>query len=231
MTTIKPSGMFATPYGVEVPVHRSTKPVKGDPDGYLFGPDAVAFCSGIYDQKERERFVADARRLGHFPAIEDYGGHTLPRLPLPRPIQAAYPRLRAIGAGPVEEWITGTLEHARWRDRADFLIRIIGENMEATVPSASDAMRPVYAIGLSLLLTASLEHLGETEIDCIEAAAFYALTDHPLWGSAGRTWLKPYRETWFRDWALARPRYTAFGGALAKARDTRGWLFGLEDWR
>ena len=224
MSSIEPYGTFPTPYGVEVPVYRPDVVDPADPDRVLFSMDATAICAGIHDKAARERFADDAKRLGGMPEIEKYGGHVLPKIQLPRPSNPAYPRLSKVPAAtPVEAWITGTMDRFRWCDRAEFLLGIIGGNMEQ-IAGADPLTKQFYPVGVSITLTAALEHLCEAEIDCIEAAALYALTEHEEWRAAGIAWLEPFRRTWFRDWRNARPAYTFFARSLTRTFDVPEWL-------
>lgn len=227
MAAPQPYGTFPTPYGVTVPVFRPDPVDPADPEQVLFGMDATAICAGIHDKAERERFAADAQRLGCMPAIESYGGHTLPKVKLSKPRTPAYPRITGTEADlPIEAWTTGMLDRARWCDRAAFLTDIIGQNQEGATWSRDGFMAEVYPLGLSIMLTAALEHLCESEIDCIEAAALYALTEHKEWREAGTRWLSPFRNTWFRDWRDAHPRYIAFAQGLTPVFGIPAWLAG-----
>lgn len=225
MSNMKPFGTFPTPYGVAVPVHRPAHVDPADPDAVHFGMEATAICAGIHDRAARARFAADAQALGRVPPFEPYGGRSLLHVPIRRPASpAAYSEIVSAGATtPIEEWITGAMERFRWCDRAAFLIQIIGENMEAAGPE-HDPVEGVYAFGVSILLTGTLEHLGEKEIDCVEAAALYALATHDEYARAGREWLFPVRKTWFRDWAAARPRYRRLIRALRGPMNLPGWF-------
>lgn len=77
------------------------------------------------------------------------------------------------------------------------------------------------ALGVRIVLSAALEHLAEKEIDCLEAAAFYSLSALSEWQAPALEWLKPVAETWWRDWARARP---AIGRLAAHCDDLPVWL-------
>lgn len=226
MSPKQPYGMFPTAYGVSVPVFKPAPGTPSDPDYFLFDMEGTAVMAGIHDAAARRRFVADAERLSGCPRFENYGGHSVPHLPLPRPKEPAYPKVAGMeGDIPVEAWATGILDCSRWDDRADFLLDIIGDNQEQAAAWVNNILTAeVSAMGLSIVMTAALEHLCETEIDCIEAAALYALTEHDEWRRAGIAWLEPFRETWFRDWRAARPRYTAFARGLASPFNLPRWI-------
>lgn len=221
----QPYGMFPTPYGVSVPVYQPNQINPADPEQALFSLDGTAIFAGIHNEAERKRFAADAQRLGRMPDFEDYGGGPVPKVPLPKPREPAYPRVSGMEADvPIEAWTTGLLDRFRWCDRAEYLIGLIGQNQEQATWSRDEVVEVIYPLGLSIVLTAALEHLCEIEIDCIEAAALYALTEHEEWREAGIAWLRPFRETWFRDWRDSRPRYGAFARRLVKAFDLPPWL-------
>ncbi|MFC6791930.1 hypothetical protein ACFQE0_21450 [Methylobacterium komagatae] len=226
MSPKQPYGSFPTPYGVTVPVYLPDAANPDNPDHLLFGLDGTAVFAGIYDESERRRFVADANRLRGCPKFEDYGGHRVPKIALPIPRQPAYPRVAGMEADvPVEAWTTAVLDYSRWCDRADYLIDIIGNNQEQAATWENDVLTAeIAALGISGVMTAALEHLCETEIDCIEAAAMYALTEHYEWRQAGIAWLHPFRETWFRDWRSARPRYANFAQGLVSTFDLPRWI-------
>ena len=223
MSATKPCGTFPTSYGVWVPLFRPRNIDPADPEAFAFDMEGTALCAGIHDPAERKRFAADSHRLGHMPDLQQYGGHPVPHVALPKPKDPAYPRLLAIGATtPVEAWTTGVMDRFRWCERADFLVDIIGENM-SQIEDDTSLVGEVYPLGIAVLLTAALEHLCEPEIDCIEAAAFYALTEHAEWREPAIAWLEPFRQTWFADWCDARPAYARVARSLAKA-------WGLPDW-
>ena len=226
MSNLQPYGFFPTPYGVSVPVYRPADPNPQDPDAYLFTIEGTALVAGIYDKDQRARFIVDADRLGGCPAFEPYGGHKLPTVPLPRPDDPLYPKMPGKDLTPVEEWVTGALDHPNWSDRAAFLIGIIGDNMEQD-GIGDEALYDLYPLTISTLLTVTLEHLGETEVDCIEAAALYAVSMHSEYFDAGLAWLEPFRSTWFRDWVADRPRYAAFARALQEPLQLPDWLCGI----
>ncbi|MCJ2013634.1 hypothetical protein [Methylobacterium sp. J-076] len=228
MSPKKLYGTFPTPYGITIPVFKPEVFDPSDPDRVLFTMEGTAIFAGIHDQDERRRFVADAQRLGGCPQFEDDGGHSVPKVALPIPRHAAYPRVAGMEADvPVEAWTTDILDCSRWCDRGDLLLGIIGNNQEQAAAWADDTLAAeIHPLGIAITMTAALEHLCETEIDCLEAAALYALTTHDEWRRAGIAWLHPFQETWFRDWSTARPHYTAFARSLEVSFELPQWVAG-----
>ena len=217
-----PSAIFPTPYGVSVPVcdHPSV------PGEYIFSMEAAAICAGIYDPKERARFVADctvAKRC-NMTKLGEYGGAPVPRLPLCRPSSPAYPQIPKGDefAIPIENWITAVMDLHRWCDRADKLLEIIEMNFRGHDRS----FEPILTLALQIMLTSTLEHLAEPEIDCLEGAAFYALSTHPEWSGPAVTWLKPMADIWFKDWVADRPMYRRFATLCQADSDLPQWITG-----
>lgn len=223
---LTPCGTFPTAYGVAVPVFEPTAPDPSGEEHVLFTMEGTAICAGIHDPEQRKRFIAEATRTGRAPSFEAFGGGPVPRVLLPRPSFPAYPRLPRDDSTPVEAWITALMDRFRWCDRAEFLVDIIGSNLGNLDQARAADLREeaIFCLGLSVILTGALEHVPEPEIECIEAAAFYALTDHREWRAAGLQWLTPFRETWFRDWRDARPAYARFAGLMALGHDLPAWL-------
>ncbi|AWB26207.1 hypothetical protein DA075_35660 (plasmid) [Methylobacterium currus] len=224
---LTPSGTFPTPYGVAVPVFEPPAPDPSGEEHVLFSMDGTATCAGIHDPEQRRRFIEEATRTGRFPRFEDFGGHAVPRVLLPRPRDPAYPRIPQVEGMPAEAWITGLMDRFRWCDRAEFLVSIIGENLDQ-IGAGRALAEEFFPIALSVLLTGALEHVPEPEIDCLEAAAFYAVSEHAEWRAAGLQWLTPFRETWFRDWRDARPSYARFASLLTPVYGLPAWLGSAE---
>jgi hypothetical protein len=214
-----PAGfVYPTNYGVYVPVHQSEVPVDGEERAFLFSLEATAVAAGIYEPERRKAFCDDAAAVakdgGDFLALlSRYGGGKVLRVPLPRPDRHAYDAFSVEPGGVnvpgaslrdvVDDVVTKVADQHRWCDRADALLAFCEVQNRATrsVPP------PVSGRALSILITAVLENLGESEIECLEAAAFYAVSAHEEWNHAGRTWLMPVRKTWLADWIKARPVY------------------------
>lgn len=210
-TPMKQVGVFPSPYGVAVPVFE--KDGISPDEEVLFDMDGCMTMMGMYGPIQREACRAAARGKSGVPMefFERFGGQKIPRIPLSRPTTPAYISFPAEVKDmiPVERWIDLVLYTQSWCDRADALLQIIGDNLAQTeLPSE------IMAFSMCVLITCALEHLAEKEIDCLEAAAFYALALHPEWSQAGARWLEPMRKTWFRDWTKEHSGYREFAVAL-----------------
>jgi len=213
---MKQIGTFPTPYGVRIPVFEPADP--NDPDNVTFTADGFAMIAGVFDPSDRAKFVEAARRAGgriDISILRDMGGHVpTPKQQLAHPGDAVYPTIPA-DTIPIENWVDLGMDQRRWCDRADALMEIIGHNLRENLDKdrTQPAIPPdLYGLGISMMLTGVLEHLAESEIECLEAAAFYALSCHETWRSAGIAWLRPVRNSWFRQWVHARPDYRRFAG-------------------
>lgn len=216
--TKAPTATFPTPYGVSVPVFDHPS----EPGEYIFSMDATAKYAGIYDPKARARFAAECAAAGHcdMKRLPEYGGGPVPRVALSRPSSPAYPQIPKGDdfAIPIENWVTALMDRHRWCDRGEKLVEIIAINFDGHTDSSFE---PILALGLQIMLTGALEHLAETEIDCLEAAAFYALSTHPEWSGPAARWLEPYAETWWADWIATRP---AFARLASLCDDLPAWF-------
>lgn len=222
-------GFIPGPYGRDIGVHRGN--VGGD-DEYVFDFDASMDFAGIYHKHDRDACRAAYDRLSGrgsvpFDIFLDNGGCKIPKEKIVRPKHAVYPTLPMKDAPgiPIENWVTLCMDAENWRDRAKAFGEICASNFES---AKSWNMPPeILAVGLQHLITASLEHLAEQEIDCLEAAAFYALTMHDDWRGAGLRWLKPFRSTWFRDWVQKNPGYATMAKTCRAANpDLPKWIEG-----
>lgn len=221
-----PLGYIPSPYGVPVAVYRVTG--LGD-DEFGHDLDGCMTIAGIHGKQNRERcekVLAEAMGKGGVPfqIFLDHGGQKVPHVPIQWPEHPAYtnmPKTHGI-AEPLENWVTLALDHSAWDKRATAFLPVLDFAMEST--KAWNAPPEIAAAGLSILLTAAIEHLVESEIDCLEAAAFYAVSSHDSWRAAGIEWLKPVRKTWFADWQKERPIYRAFASAC------RGFYDDLPAW-
>lgn len=222
-------GWMPTPYGQQIKVFRRPDLPPGDDAALVFSVESAAMLAGIYDPAERKRFTAETARQTKLGSggvrlrFEDFGGHVVPKVPLPWPADPLYPRMPAKEMTSVEEWSTAMMDRANWHERAAFFDVIFAENM-AEYAHATGDLAEAYPATFSLMLTAALEHLAEKEIDCLEAAAFYAVSMHREWADAGQAWLHPFRATWLRDWLAARPGFTTFARRLRPTLDLPEWL-------
>ncbi len=75
------------------------------------------------------------------------------------------------------------------------------------------------------ILTFVLQEAGDTQINRIDAAAFYAVSAHAEWRSAAVKFLEPYRETWAADYVETWPEYRKIAAvARAEYEDVPAWL-------
>lgn len=230
---MNPIGNIPSPYGVLIPVYFDRTKAANEDDCYFHDIDGAMSLAGVYGMENRQRCKADVDKASKsgsviFSLFEKHGGHKIPRRPLIRPSEPVYPSLPPGDAFnlPTENWVTLTLDQLDWTKRAAVLLDLIGGNMEAA--KDWDLPKELQALALAQLLTASLEHLTESEIDCLEAAAIYTLTLHyDAWSSSAIDWLRPFRETWLRDWIAERPVYREFAQRMVKINDALpDWLWG-----
>lgn len=213
---MEPVGKLATPYGVSVPVYFDRGRSKDEDECYFHDIDGCMTIAGVHGHKNRQRCKDDIKAIIAkggitFDVFEKHGGRKALYLDLRKPARPVYPRLPHDMEEdlPIENWITLAMEHAHWDTRADVLINVIGSNLDAS--EGWGMPQEVQALALSQLLTASLEHLTETEIHCLEGAAMYAMTLHfKEWAKPAVEWLGPIKGTWFRDWVATRPDYARF---------------------
>lgn len=217
----EPVGIFPTPYGVSVPVFPVPEfaDPKDNPDGVAFDIDGALTMAAIHDPAARTRFKELLHNGDHGSLdFADFGGIKVPRVALPVPSRFVYPTIPDdVGDGTttdpdvsmrgvVDTWTTAVTDTPHWSDRATILLT----GVDTQITHLSAAPGRVIGLGVAGILTAVLENLGEKEIDCLEAASFYLLSSHDDWQEAGRTWLAPFRKTWFADWIKARPEYRRF---------------------
>jgi len=230
---LKLIGQIPSPYGVPINVfeHPDTK------DEFLHDVDSCMTLAAIHDPDARNRCKAAlSQAMGgnvRFQIFMDHGGRTVPRTALPRPAKPIYPTLPRLAGMtvPIENWVTLAQDQRCWAERAAGLLHAA----ESCLIHAEEWGEPwtsvpeILGLGVSHLLTAALEHLCETEIDCLEAAAFYALTLHDEWVSPAVEWLEPFRATWFADWIRQRPVYLQIAERMLKANaDLPNWIAGGE---
>ncbi|WP_378947800.1 hypothetical protein [Mesorhizobium sp. ANAO-SY3R2] len=230
---MKSIGQLPTPYGVSVPVYfdRDRSPVEDD--CYFHDIDGCMTLAGVHGTENRGRCAAEIRaNMGRggidFGIFLKHGGRKALYLLLENPVAPVYPRLphdMDIDI-PIENWVTLAMDCSRWDKRADVMLEIIASNLDHS--ATWDLPLELHALALSQMLTASLEHLVETEIDCLEAAAMYALTLHySEWSKVGVEWLASLRSTWFADWRDTRPSYKRFAKLMRVINpDLPGWIAG-----
>jgi hypothetical protein len=225
---MKPARQLPSPYGVLVDLYPGKDPT--NPEEYVFAIEAAAIMCGIYAPAERNRFTELSKTEGGFKTeqLKELGGHSVPIIPLPRPRDAISPTIpKSLELDiPVDAWVDRLLEFGTWWIRAQWLEQTIADNLE--VAKGWNVAEELLTFGLQQILTSSLEHLPDTTIGCIEAAAWFALTAHEDWQRAALEWLQPFRETWYYDWVRAHPRYRRFARKCRQIdSDLPDWILGV----
>ncbi len=128
-------------------------------------------------------------------------------------------------------WASAVLDTARWEDRCRIILdayaQVAERERELAPPGAP--FDEVYAASTAALLTAAIEHLGETKIRDMEAAAIYALTLHDEWFLPALSWLTRHGGAEFQHWVDERPTYRRFAADLRLTqRRLPAWLAGGE---
>ena len=228
MSALRKVGTFPTPYGVAVDVFDALD--ASDPDAVTFSLDAAALAGGIYDPERRKAFAQRCVAIGRadLSIMDEFGGGAPPRLRLQAPAKPLYPTLpKGMDMDiPIEAFVTLMMDRHRWCDRAEALLPAVDGNLAHAAAWWPD-LPELMGLAMAMLVTASLEHLHETEIDCIEAAAIYALSEHEQWSEAGLHWLTPFKDTWARDWIEARPAYRRWAAArISEGSRVPAWLAG-----
>jgi len=230
---MKPIGQLPTPYGVSVPVYFDRSRHVDENECYFHDIDGCMTMAGVHGERNRQRCKDEIKaNLGKggvpFDIFLKHGGRKMLYIDLEKPANPVYPRLpHDMDMDiPIENWVTLVMEHARWNTRAETLLDIIASNLDNS--ETWDMPQEIHALALSQMLTASLEHLTETEMDCIEAAAMYALTLHySEWSKPAVEWLTPFRDTWFRDWNAGRPNYSRFAKLMRIINpELPSWIIG-----
>lgn len=216
---MKAIGQIPSPYGTLMDVFHDPKR-NPDPDLCFFHTmEDCMTLAGVYGAENRKRCFEEISRRGpdqliDFDVFMRHGGRKAKYTPLTKPAGSIYqtlPKTHGIEV-PLENWVTLVMDQPDWYRRGEGLLSAISSCIDGSKEwsSQSDVSKMAFAIGVQSLLTAALEHLHETDISCLEAAAFYALSVHGQWVDAGLEWLEPIRNTWFRDWLAKRPSYSAF---------------------
>ena len=212
---MKPLAYVPSPFGPEVGLHYDA--TRGaDPKSHWFHAfDDAMTVRGVYGSKSRRQCKAEFKKrtaagLPLDDLLEKYGT-TVPREDLNQP-RHLYPLLAdKVDMDLIEKWVTMALDAAHWHQRAEFFEVqadfFLARDVWSKGPPES---RQRGANVLCHILTATLEHLPDRHIGCIQAAAFYALSLHPQWASAGVNWLSPVKDTWLADWLEQHPHYREF---------------------
>lgn len=233
---MKPIGKIPSPYGPMIDVFHDPER-HSDPDlCYFHDMNGCMDMAGVHGAERRASCFREfkARQAGSavtFDIFLKHGGRRVSHIPLTRPAVPLYPNLpKTQGMDiPLENWVTLVMDAAHWHERAKLLQKPIRLVFDAPKEwrTPEDARQIVVGLGVCHLLTAALEHLHEKEIDCIQAAAFYALTIHDEWSTAGLNWLMPIKDTWFADWLKDHPSYVEFARACRLAAPSLpAWIAG-----
>jgi hypothetical protein len=231
-------GKMPTPWGIEVAVYGI--PGSDDPDSYSMTLEDSMVMAGIWRPSDRaackEAMQAHIAKAGDVPfeIFRRFGGGKIETIALTMPARSAliYPSIptdRSLGdttngdyslRDAIDAWVTTVTDRHRWCDRATVLLELFEEQLKVL------ALLPPELGGLaaSNMLTAVLENMGETEIDCLESASFFLLAGHEAWSHAARSWLQPVRGTWFGDWIAQRPVYRQLAKLVqAATKDVPSW--------
>lgn len=234
---MKPSHQIPSPYGPLLNVFHDPNRSERLGGPWFLDMDGVLTMAGIHDRRQREASFEDIRRrldsgepLSIYD-IEKYGGRKVSPVAIGHPEASAYQALLAENNDtcPIESWVDMTLGTADWHKRSGAYQGTLRQTLEECGDAAlpTDMRSAIIASRLSMLLTASIEHLHEREISCIQQAAFYAVTVHPEWISAALNWLEPIRDTWFADWLKSHPAYVNFARICRLANpDLPAWIAG-----
>ncbi|WP_320194989.1 hypothetical protein RMR10_012055 [Agrobacterium rosae] len=213
----KPIGKIPTPYGKMIDVYFDRSKHVDEDNCYFHDLNGCMDLFGVYGEENRKK-CADAVKSRTINSginslvFMEFGGHKVPKVPIPAADESVYQRisLPIEAQNVVENWVDIALEAKNWTDRAARLIDpalALSIEQSKTFNLPADILDAVTALSFGHMITSGLEHLHETEIDCIEAAAIYSISLHEAWRAAGIQWLKPFRKTWFKDWKRERPVY------------------------
>ena len=230
-----PIGKIPSPYGTMIDVYFDRSRHVDEDECYFHDMNGCMDVAGVYGDENRKKCFEAIKKSAPSGKVKmqiflDHGGHTVPKVALPKAEESVYKRFAFPSEVQhvIENWVDIALETSNWTERA---ARLIDPGITQALASSRDWSLPVdirdTVISLSLghMITSSLEHLNEPEIDCIEAAAIYSLTLHEGWRAAGIEWLQPFRKTWFKDWKRDKPVYRE-AATIIRAVDTDvpSWL-------
>jgi hypothetical protein len=231
-------GEMPSPYGRPVAVFFDRSKHVNEDDCYFFDIDGTMTMAGIFDEDSRRKCAKQVNENSAAGTVRmeifaQHGGHPVPKVSLPRPTESVYKRfaLPQEAMNVVENWVDMALDQKDWTNRAEAILtealpKCLEQTLSWNLPT--DIRDPVIALSTSHMLTSSFEHLPDTEIDTIEAAAMFCLTLHEEWRNAGIEWLVPFRKTWFRAWVKKRPVYRNFARRMRSVDpDLPKWLFSL----
>ena len=231
-------GTVPTAYGVSVEIFRNADVPESDPMAFWLKPEAAAVMGGVYYPQDRQAFVAASKasgKTGGVPVkdLAELGWRPIPKVAIAPAEDPVYDSMPTVRTGPIatEQGLsirdcadgiaTDMGDRHRWCDRAEYLMGFLANQL----PVLGGMPRSLGGTVLAKIFAAVLELQGEREIDCLEQAAFYALTDHQPWRSAGRSWLLPFRKTWVADWIEARPDFRRAANLVSHAHpDVPSWL-------
>ncbi|WP_275782494.1 hypothetical protein [Pararhizobium gei] len=205
---------YPSPWGVTVEVMERDDVPKDSDERYVFSMESALTLAGIWSPTDRKSALAALSHGNPVEILQRFGVPVRrPSLPIPR--DPVYPSLADAGDDlPTEAWVTAALECRDWKARAAWLLEV----MEGNFDHAQSFRFPndsVISFAMQQIMTATLENLAEREVECLEAAAFYALSSHKDWQRVGIQWLMPIRKTWFADWIKDRPFYRRLAKELA----------------
>ena len=203
----RPIDYFHTPYGCRVPVFPAPD---GRPRADL---DGVMTLAGIHAPADRDRCREALLQTDGMPPLSfflAYGGRVAPIVPLSKPAHPVGGRVTAPAA------IVAALRPANWDERAAELLKAAAASLQGSDAGGGRSAAERFPEAL----TAALETIAEADLSRLEAAAMYALTVHPEWVAAARSYLDPMRETWFAEWRTRHPAY-ALLAAICGPHDER----------
>lgn len=239
-SSMKPIGKIPTPYGQKIDVYFDRSRSINEEDCYFHTMDDCMTIAGVHGKRNRAACWSELQKSSKSGAVQfeiflKYGGRKMVYATLPRPETSIYELLPDVkGIKDIaENWVTLTMDQKDWFDRSATLLEVcIAGSLEQAKTFSIPVNLADTTIGISLgfLITIALEHLAETEVSSLEAAAFYALSEHVGWRKAALEWLSPIKDTWFADWKRERPVYRRLARVRRKIhRDIPAWVGGADN--